>query len=298
MNTVKSFASKILNFITTIIIILLSICVISSFQTTFFGKKYNSFFGYSLFEIKTASMSGVMEIGDWILVKITDDVELNDIVTFEQDGSFVTHRIIEQYKDTFITKGDSNNSKDTPIGKDQIIGKMIKVMPRFGIVKKTFFNPKVLIILIITIVVGSSLFDKKNNDNKVKTIKPKIIKEEPEPDIISLETVEEKNVISDEVIEKIENKLNEKKKENDSENKEVDALNNTKVLSKIVVDMNSKTLESLSKSLEDTVTIEAQPEAVVVKKEAKVEPQIFTGKKVLLGKNEKYYKKRFRIKRK
>ena len=174
MKTIKNYINKILNFITTIMIILLSISVISSFQTTFFGKKYNSFFGYSLFEIQTASMAGEMEIGDWILVKITDEVKLNDIITFERDGSFITHRIIEQYKDTYITKGDSNNSKDTPITKEQIVGKMIKVMPKFGIVKKTFFNPKVLIILIVTIIVGSSLFDKSTNKIKLPQKKEKL----------------------------------------------------------------------------------------------------------------------------
>ena len=163
MKTVSDYISKILNVVTTIIIVLLFISVVASFQTTFFGKKYNSFFGYALFEIKTASMSGTMEIGDWILVKVTDDVALNDIITFEQDGAFITHRIIEQYKDTYITKGDSNNAKDTPINKNQIVGKLIKVMPRFGIFKKTLFNHKVLIILIITIVVGTTLFDKNNN---------------------------------------------------------------------------------------------------------------------------------------
>ena len=147
MKTASTCIEKILNVVTTIIIILLFISVVASFQTTFFGKKYNSFFGYSLFEIETASMSGKLEIGDWILVKITDDVKLNDIITFEENGSFITHRIVEQYKDTYVTKGDSNNAKDTPITKDQVVGKMIKVIPKFGIIKKTFFNPKVLVIL-------------------------------------------------------------------------------------------------------------------------------------------------------
>ena len=41
-------------------------------------------------------------------------------------------------------------------------------MPKFGIVKKTFFNPKVLIILIVTIIVGTSLFDKKGNKTTIK----------------------------------------------------------------------------------------------------------------------------------
>ena len=47
-------------------------------------------------------------------------------------------------------------------------------MPKFGIVKKTFFNPKVLIILIITIVVGTSLFDKNNSKNKINMLNTKI----------------------------------------------------------------------------------------------------------------------------
>ena len=176
MKTVSNYINKILNFVTTVIIVLLFISVVASFQTTFFGKKYNSFFGYALFEIKTASMSGEMEIGDWILVKVTNDVQLNDIITFEQDGAFITHRIIEQYKDTYVTKGDSNNAKDTPITKDQIVGKLLKVMPKFGIIKKTFFNPKVLIALIVTIVVGTSLFDKNSGKitiNKILNLKNK-----------------------------------------------------------------------------------------------------------------------------
>lgn len=286
MKTLKNYANKILNFITTIMIILLSISVISSFQTTFFGKKYNSFFGYSLFEIKTASMAGEMEIGDWILVKITKDVKLNDIITFEQDGSFITHRVIEQYKDTYITKGDSNNSKDTPIAKNQIIGKMIKVMPKFGIVKKTFFNPKVLIILIVTIIVGSTIFDKNNQKNKL--LKTEETKKEPEKENIKLEELNDKNIISDEVIEKIEKKLKQKKSEVISEKTTEEKMNNTMVLSKIVVDMNSKTLSTLSKNLEDTVVIApVNNEEIIVQKEAKEGQPTFTGKKILLGKNEK-----------
>ena len=287
MKTMKNYINKILNFITTIIIILLSISVISSFQTTFFGKKYNSFFGYSLFEIQTASMAGEMEIGDWILVKITDDVKLNDIITFEQDGSFITHRIIEQYKDTYITKGDSNNSKDTPITKEQIVGKMIKVMPKFGIVKKTFFNPKVLITLIITIIVGTWLFDK--NSNETKKIKDKVTlkSKTKKTDDIDFDFFSDNNENSDEVIEKIDKQLEKKKNEVIAEETNEDELNNTMVLSKIVVDMNSKALTSISKHLEDTVTLEPVADAPTQKQEVKTEQKTFTGKKILLGKNEK-----------
>lgn len=289
MKTVSNHISKILNFITTIIIILLFISVVASFQTTFFGKKYNSFFGYALFEIKTASMSGEMEIGDWILVKVTDDVVLNDIITFEQDGAFITHRIIEQYKDTYVTKGDSNNAKDTPINKNQIVGKLVKVMPRFGIVKKTLFNHKVLIILIITIVVGTTLFD-KNNNNKTNIITNKLLnkpkKDKPKDEMIDLslfDNNEKMAQVKDEVIEKIDKQIIETTNNEETENLE---LSNTMVLSTIVVDMNSKTLSTINKHLEDTVVIEQLDENKQKKEENKKIIKS-TNKKILLGKNEK-----------
>ena len=287
MKTVSNYINKILNFITTIIIILLFISVVASFQTTFFGKKYNSFFGYALFEIKTASMAGEMEIGDWILVKTTDDVELNDIITFEQDGSFVTHRIIEQYKETYITKGDSNNAKDTPISKEQIVGKLVKVMPKFGIMKKTIFNPKVLIVLIITIIVGASIFDKNNMQNKPNNVKKlNKIKKEPKEEKIDfdfLDKIDDISELKEETIEQIDKKIVEK---NSLENKGNQELSNTMLLSKIVVDMNSKTLSTIQKHLEDTTTIEPIIEEQV--KEKNNNKKITTtNKKILLGKNEK-----------
>lgn len=285
MKTVSNYINKILNFVTTVIIVLLFISVVASFQTTFFGKKYNSFFGYALFEIKTASMSGEMEIGDWILVKVTNDVQLNDIITFEQDGAFITHRIIEQYKDTYVTKGDSNNAKDTPITKDQIVGKLLKVMPKFGIIKKTFFNPKVLIALIVTIVVGTSLFDKNSGKIKInlannkQNTKPKKQKVQEEIVFEDFDDVEKISKIKDETIEKIDEKII----ENQIGEQE---LNNTMVLSKIVVDMNSKTLSSISR-LEDTVAIDVLSEDMPTETKTTTKKITSTNKKILLGKNEK-----------
>lgn len=164
---VRKILNNILNVITTIMVVILCIGIISSFQTSFLGKKYNSFFGYTLFEIKTASMAGYTEIGDWILVKIDDEISLGDVVTFEEDGAFVTHRVIEIYNDTYVTKGDSNSSTDVPVNKSQIIGKVHKVLPHLGFIKKTILNTKVIVLLLITIVLGNSLFVKEKSDKNI-----------------------------------------------------------------------------------------------------------------------------------
>ena len=170
--------SKLFNVVITILIFLLIINVIANFQTTFLGKKYNN----TLFEVKTGSMEDTLKIGDWVLVKITDDIKLNDIVTYEEDNAFITHRVIEHYKDTYITKGDANNSKDSPVLRSQIVGKVVKVFPQFGIIKKTLLNPIVLILFIITITLGISLLkkqpQKKKCENKTKSEEePKLPKE-------------------------------------------------------------------------------------------------------------------------
>ena len=39
----------------------------------------------------------------------------------EHKGNFITHRVIETYNGTFVTKGDANTAKDTPINKNQIV---------------------------------------------------------------------------------------------------------------------------------------------------------------------------------
>ena len=146
---------KIINIILDILIvmfgIILLISIYNNVQIKILGNEYSSFFGYSTFEVQTGSMADTINPGDWIVVKITKSVELDDIITYSQKGEFITHRVVETYKDTYVTQGDANNSKDDPINKDQIVGKVEKILPGLGIIRKTFFNPLVLVTLIITL---------------------------------------------------------------------------------------------------------------------------------------------------
>ena len=113
-------------------------------------------------------MADEINAGDWIIVKSEKDIKVNDVITFVQDGEFITHRVVESYGGTFITKGDANNSKDEPITKEQIVGKVIKVLPLFGIFRKTLFNPIVLITLIPTLYLIDFLFRKNQKEKEEK----------------------------------------------------------------------------------------------------------------------------------
>lgn len=168
---------KVINILLNIFIaifgILLLISIYNSIQINILKNDYSSFFDYSIFEVQTGSMSGEIEAGDWVIVKATKDIALDDIITFKQGDEFTTHRVIEKYTDTYVTKGDVNNSKDEPITDDDIVGKVVKVLPHFGILRKTLFNPWVVISLIITLFLINFAL-KKEDSKKEEQLKQKV----------------------------------------------------------------------------------------------------------------------------
>ncbi len=141
---------------------LILIILYNFYQISVLDKKYSEFFGYTFFEVTTGSMKDTINIDDVIIVKITKDVHKNDIVSYLRDNEIITHRIIEENKDVLITKGDSNNSTDMPIGRDMIIGKVEKIIPELGIWIKVFTDFKVTASIIITFLLfGLALTTKR-----------------------------------------------------------------------------------------------------------------------------------------
>ncbi|MDO4996552.1 MAG: S26 family signal peptidase [Bacilli bacterium] len=187
----KSLFKKIINIVLDVLIaifgVILAISIYNNIQIQVLGNKYSSFFGYSTFEVKTGSMGDAIHIGDWIIVKKTPTIKLNDIVTYEKNGEFITHRVIEVYKNSYVTKGDANTGKDDTINKDQIVGVVVKILPGFGIIRKTLFNPVVLIALIITL----GMFDYALKNNKKEDKPKKIIKLKKKTPVVKKVVIEE-----------------------------------------------------------------------------------------------------------
>lgn len=223
----KNIAKKILNIVLDILIVLLGIILIitiyNNIQVKILGNDYASFFGYSVFEVQTGSMEPEISAGDWIIVKYDKTIELNDIVTFEHKGNFITHRIIESYNGTYVTKGDANTAKDSPINKNQIVGTVSKILPNFGILRKTVFNPIVLIFLIITCYIGMQAFKKPTEkeiameQELLDKIKNKVNKTKKN----KKESKEEKTTETNIEITEIEENKEEKEKQEETEQKEI-----------------------------------------------------------------------------
>ncbi|MBQ3511683.1 MAG: signal peptidase I [Bacilli bacterium] len=240
----KGIVKKIINITLDVFIVMLGvillITVYNNVQVKILGHDYASFFGHSVFEVQTGSMGEIIEPGDWIVVKYEKNIKLNDIVTFEHKGEYITHRVIEAYNGTYVTKGDANTAKDAPISKEQIVGKVVKVIPNFGILRKTIFNPIVLVAIIITLFFLNQVFKKttKEDIEKEKALKAKLRR------ALKLDTPEE----SKEKIEKVQLEKEETKKEEPKE--EIREVKEEKV------ELTKEQKEKVKAELENTSDIE------------------------------------------
>ena len=172
---------------TSFLVILVLLCIYTFVVTDIMKKDYVNVFGYTYFVVASGSMSGTIEVDDIIFVKITKDVQNDDIITFiDEDGNLITHRLVNINKDKYITKGDVNNVSDDPITEDQIVGKVALI------VSPSFILKSIAIILIIFILLALVNFDQiikkyivkapTNNNDKLPDdifVNPKRKYEEP-----------------------------------------------------------------------------------------------------------------------
>lgn len=136
MNKVIANIKKYIYYITNVIVIVLvALIAIYVFQTAVLKKKYVNVFDYTVFRVATGSMRHEININDIVIVKITKDVITKDVIVFEQDDDLIVHRIIDINGDNIITKGDANNSNDEPINKEQVVGKVLKVIHNRSLLK-------------------------------------------------------------------------------------------------------------------------------------------------------------------
>ena len=84
----EQIINTILNIFIVIFGLILIFSVYNKIQVSFFGKDYSDFFGYSVFEVQTGSMKPEINPGDWIIVKATKNIELEDVVTYKEGEDF------------------------------------------------------------------------------------------------------------------------------------------------------------------------------------------------------------------
>ena len=168
MNKLKSLQGLIFNLIIFGLVVIAILVAYNFVQLNVLNREYTNFFGYSLFKTETGSMADTIEIGDIVIVKLNNNVNENDIITFRQGEVFVTHRVMEINGEEIITKGDNNNSQDKPIKKEDIVGKVVYIIHDVKVWQMVFSDINVIIPIVITaflIVVLVSYKENSKEDN-------------------------------------------------------------------------------------------------------------------------------------
>ena len=183
-------------------------CLVSFLATDIFKKDYANIFGYTSFVVASGSMSGTIEVNEIVFVKITKDVQTNDIITFKRsDQKIITHRLVRIKDDHYITKGDNNKVEDEEISQSSIIGKVVYHVSIFFLAKIA------IIVLIFYIFIALISYDRllKKYDKKKREELPDSIFKDPNgsDDVSTGLTV----TISLEEMELIEKMHNEKKED-------------------------------------------------------------------------------------
>lgn len=158
MRILSKIFKIICNILSFIIGIILIIALYAWMQVNMFDNEYASIFGYTVFDVVSGSMSGTIEINDYVIVKNTQDIELNDIITFRQEDSIVTHRVVQIMGNRLITRGDANNSDDVSIPLDAVIGRVDFIIPKAGIWKDVIMEPKILLMIFVTLILFTIFF--------------------------------------------------------------------------------------------------------------------------------------------
>ena len=142
----------ILNILIMVVVVITIIGLYYMAQVKILNKDYANIFGYTFFEVATGSMANTINIGDIVVVKVNETFKENDIIVYKEENSFITHRVIKIDGQDLITRGDANNSEDKPIKSDQILGKVIYIIPKIGIWRKVLASPEILGMIIIFII--------------------------------------------------------------------------------------------------------------------------------------------------
>ena len=163
----KSFKSILRYFFLIFISFVVGINIYTINASRIVGNAVPMPFGIGAAVVLSGSMEPVINVDDLVIVVKTDNYEVGDIIVFQEGRIAITHRIVEINDEYVITRGEANNTNDTPLSYEQIKGKVIMVIPYVGYVIHKIQTPlgTFLIFGLAIILFELSFINKKEQDN-------------------------------------------------------------------------------------------------------------------------------------
>jgi len=119
--------AKIYKIIQNSILVSILIVVVAFFMTVII-------FDTNPYVVVSGSMEPNVPVGSICLVNCQDrEPDVGDVIAYKAGDSIITHRVIEETDEGYVTKGDANNAADPGIVKQkQIFGVCSLVIPKVG----------------------------------------------------------------------------------------------------------------------------------------------------------------------
>ena len=143
-------------------------------------------FGYKPAIVLSGSMEPTIETGSIVLIdkNDTEDIAKGDIIAFNVDNTFITHRVTKIDDEGIHTKGDGNQTADLwVLQQDDVVGKTAYWIPKAGYVASWLTSKKGMIIVVgicVALIIASFLdFSPKGKQEKKKEGKKKKKATEP-----------------------------------------------------------------------------------------------------------------------
>lgn len=179
------YSALIRRIVLAILGILLGVNVYLANARSLAGNKLPMPFGFGVAVVLSGSMEPALSVNDVILVRESENYNINDIVVYDSGREMIVHRIKEQNGDTFTTKGDANNVSDEPISAEAVKGRVVFSIPYAGVAVKAMRSPVGIIIIILIAILlteGSFRRKKESDENRIEEIKEEIQRLKAEQD--------------------------------------------------------------------------------------------------------------------
>lgn len=176
-NKFKFFIKIIENIIIVFLGLILILLIALAVKKYILKEKFPSFWGQTIFVVKTESMYPTLLTDDIVIVDKNDrDFKVGDIVSYEENDYVVTHRIIAIEDEKLILQGDANNSADPAVEKARVVGKVTKTLRNLKIWKMIILDTRVDICLALTlclliVIKILNRFEEKMNGKEEKIFK-------------------------------------------------------------------------------------------------------------------------------
>lgn len=135
-------------------IITVLLCLVLFFNVYTFAARaatdnpYPTVFGFGTAVVLSGSMEDAISVNDLVIYKSQDSYRRGDIISYNTGSSLVTHRVVDVTETGYITKGDANNTPDSPILAEQVVGRVLLIVPGVGAAIEFAQSPMGMMILI------------------------------------------------------------------------------------------------------------------------------------------------------